>query len=83
MGHRSVTGVGGSLAGVGASVGQICVFVAITFAPVSHVVVITASETLLTLIRAAIFLRQYETCPLKVIVAAFAIFAGSVLVALA
>jgi drug/metabolite transporter (DMT)-like permease len=68
------------LAGIGTSIGQIGFFIAVTFAPVSQVVVITASETLLTLVLAAIFVRQFETVSRRVVVAASAVFIGGVIV---
>jgi uncharacterized membrane protein len=68
------------LAGIGTSIGQIGFFIAVTFAPVSQVVVITASETLLTLVLAAIFVRQFETVSRRVVVAASAVFIGAVIV---
>ncbi len=70
------------LAGLGSTVGQLSFFIAITLAPVSHVVVITASETILTIILTAIFARKSEILTRWIMVAAFAVFAGAVLISL-
>jgi drug/metabolite transporter (DMT)-like permease len=70
------------LAGLASTVGQLSFFVAITFAPVSHVVVIAASETILTLILTAILLRQSEIITRWITGAAVAIFAGAILLSL-
>lgn len=70
------------LAGIGTIVGQLGFFLAITFAPVSHVSVIAASETLLTILLAAIFLRNSENVTSRITAAAVAVFTGAALVAL-
>jgi len=71
------------LAGIASTVGQLSFFAAVMFAPVSHVSVIAACETLLTIILAVIFLQRSESVTRRVVVAATAVFAGADLIALA
>lgn len=71
------------LAGLGSTVGQFGFFAAVWFAPLSQVTVITSSETILTLILAAIFLGNTEIINRTVMLAAAAVFAGAILISIA
>jgi drug/metabolite transporter (DMT)-like permease len=71
------------LAGIASTVGQLSFFAAVMFAPVSHVSVIAACETLLTIFFAVILLRRSESVTRRVVIAATAVFAGAVLITLA
>jgi drug/metabolite transporter (DMT)-like permease len=70
------------LAGLTTSIGQLAFFTAIMFAPVAHVSVIAASETLLTIFLAALFIGQSENISRRIIVAALFVFVGAVVIAL-
>jgi drug/metabolite transporter (DMT)-like permease len=71
------------LAGVCSTIGLTTFYTAITLAPLAHVAVIAASETIITLILSAIILRKSERLGPRVIVPAMFVFAAGVLVALA
>jgi uncharacterized membrane protein len=70
------------LAGLATTIGQLSFFAAITFAPVAHVSVIAASETLLTIFLAAIFIRRTENISRQVVTAALLVFTGAAVIAL-
>jgi uncharacterized membrane protein len=70
------------LAGLATTIGQLSFFAAITFAPVAHVSVIAASETLLTIFLAAIFIRRTENISRQVVTAAVLVFTGAAVIAL-
>ncbi len=70
------------LAGVTSSVGILSFYVAVTFAPVSHVSVVAASETILTLIFGAVLVRRLEAITRQVAIPALAVFGGTALIAL-
>lgn len=70
------------LAGFAVTVGQLSFFVAITYASVSYVSTIAASETLLTIFLAVIFVGRSEAITRRVVVAAVAVFAGATIIAL-
>lgn len=70
------------LAGLAVTVGQLGFFVAITYASVSYVSTVAASETLLTVFLAAIFIGRSEAITRRVVLAAVAVFAGAAIIAL-
>ena len=70
------------LAGFAVTVGQLSFFVAITYASVSYVSTVAASETLLTIFLAVIFVGRSEAITRRVVVAAVAVFAGATIIAL-
>jgi drug/metabolite transporter (DMT)-like permease len=70
------------LAGLTTTIGQLGFFTAIMFAPVAHVSVIAASETLLTIFLAAVIIGQAENISRQIIVAACFVFAGAAVIAL-
>ncbi len=70
------------LAGLTTTIGQLGFFTAIMFAPVAHVSVIAASETLLTIFLAALFIGHAENISRQIIVAALFVFAGAAVIAL-
>ncbi|HEX5451787.1 MAG TPA: DMT family transporter [Candidatus Limnocylindrales bacterium] len=70
------------LAGLMSCLGQICFFVALEFAPVSFVSVVAASETVLTVLLAALVMRRAEAITLRVVVPAALVFAGSAIIAI-
>ncbi len=70
------------LAGLTTTIGQLGFFTAIMFAPVAHVSVIAASETLLTIFLAAVFIGRTENISRRIVVAAFFVFAGAAVIAL-
>ncbi len=70
------------LAGVTTTVGQLGFFIAIMYAPVAHVSVIAASETLLTIFLAAVIIGHAENISRQIMIAAFLVFAGAAIVAL-
>lgn len=70
------------LAGFAVTVGQLSFFVAITYASVSYVSTVAASETLLTIFLAIIFVGRSEAITRRVVVAAVAVFAGATIIAL-
>lgn len=69
------------LAGAASAVGNLCFFLALGQASVSHVSIIAASDTVLTVILAAILFRTTEGVSRMLVVAALAVFGGSVLLA--
>lgn len=70
------------LAGIASTVGQVSFFIAITFAQVSYVSVIAASETLLTLMLSAVLVRHSEKLTFRVSIAAVCVFFGAAIIAL-
>lgn len=70
-------------AGVASSVGQLSFFVAITFAPVSQVSIVAASDTILTVLLGALLYRETERTSRQLVTAAVAVFTGAVVLALA
>lgn len=71
------------MAGVTSAIGILSFYVAVTIAPVSHVSVVAASETILTLIFGAMFVRRVEAITRQVALPALAVFGGTTLIALA
>jgi drug/metabolite transporter (DMT)-like permease len=70
------------LAGVCATIGVLAFFQAIRLAPLSHVAVIAASETIITLVVGSLLLRKSERLSIRVAIPALCVFAGGILVAL-
>jgi drug/metabolite transporter (DMT)-like permease len=68
-------------AGTLSGIGLFTFFAALTVAPLAHVAVIAASETIITLILTSIVLRKTERLSLQIVVPAACVFAGGVLVA--
>jgi drug/metabolite transporter (DMT)-like permease len=68
-------------AGVCSSVGLYSFFAALSFAPLAHVAVIAATETMLTLLLSALLLRGTERLTPRIAIPALCVFAGAVLVA--
>lgn len=71
------------LAGVTSAIGILSFYVAVTFAPVSYVSVVAASETLLTLIFGAVFISRVEAISRRIVIPAVAVFGGTALIAMA
>lgn len=69
-------------AGVLATVGQVCFFLALNYIEVSRVALITASDVVLTTLLAAVILRDYERVTGPVIAASVLIFLGVAAVAM-
>jgi drug/metabolite transporter (DMT)-like permease len=63
------------------ALGLFCFFAAMTYEPLSHVAVIAASETILTLILGSLLLRSTERLSARIAIPAICVFAGGVLVA--
>jgi len=70
-------------AGVAGTFGQLSFFAALAFAPVSHVSVVAGSETVLTVIVAALIARRLEAITIRVVIPAVLVFAGATLIAMA
>ncbi len=70
------------LAGVMSTVGLLTFFVSLAFAPLAHVAVIAASETVITLVLGAILLRRTERLSARVVAPALLVFGAGVLMAL-
>lgn len=70
------------LAGVMSTVGLLTFFLAITVAPLAHVAVIAASETVITLALGAFLLRRAERLSSRVVVPALLVFGAGVLMVL-
>jgi len=68
-------------AGVAGTIGQLSFFIALAFAPVSHVSVVAGSETVLTVILAALIARRVEVITRRVVIPAGFVFAGTALIA--
>jgi drug/metabolite transporter, DME family len=71
------------LAGVAGSIGKLSFFAALNFAPVSHVSVVAAAETVLTVALAATLIRPSEGVTRRLVVPAILVFGGSTLIAVA
>jgi len=69
------------IAGTLSALGLFSFFAALTFAPLAHVAVIAASETILTLLMTSIFLRRTERFSPRLLIPAGCIFAGAILIA--
>jgi drug/metabolite transporter (DMT)-like permease len=70
------------VAGLMSTVGLLTFFLAIAYAPLAHVVVIAASETVITLVLGAIVLGRAERLSARVVAAALCVFGAGVLMAL-
>jgi drug/metabolite transporter (DMT)-like permease len=70
-------------AGVAGTAGQLSFFAALAFAPVSHVSVVAGSETVLTVILAAILAGRLEAITSRVVVPAILVFAGTAMIGVA
>ena len=70
------------LGGVASTIGLLTFFVAIRLAPLTHVAVIAASETIITMMMSWLLFRRQESLPPRVILAAISVFGAGVLVAL-
>jgi drug/metabolite transporter (DMT)-like permease len=68
-------------AGALSALGLFTFFAAMTFEPLSHVAVIAASETILTLVLGSLLLRGTERLSARIALPAICVFAGGVLVA--
>jgi len=71
------------LAGIAGTVGQLCFFAALIFAPVSHVSVVAASETILTVLLAGLVAQGAERITIRIVLPAALVFAGVAAIALA
>jgi drug/metabolite transporter (DMT)-like permease len=69
-------------AGVAGTVGQLSFFAALNFAAVSYVSVVAASETVLTIILAAVLAGRIEAITRRVVLPSLAVFGGAALIAL-
>jgi uncharacterized membrane protein len=70
------------LGGVASTIGLLMFFIAIRLAPLTHVAVIAASETVITMMLSWLLFRRQESLPPRVILAAASVFGAGVLVAL-
>lgn len=70
------------LAGVCSTIGLLTFFLALRLEPLSHVAVIAASETIITLVLGSLLLRRSERLSIRVAIPALCVFAGAILVAL-
>ncbi len=70
-------------AGVAGTIGQLSFFAALAFAPVSHVSVVAGSETVLTVILAALLAGRLEAITRRVVLPAMLVFAGTALIGVA
>jgi drug/metabolite transporter (DMT)-like permease len=70
-------------AGVTGGIGQVSFFAALAFAPVSHVSVVAGSETVLTVIIAALLAGRLEAITGRVVLPAVLVFAGTALIGVA
>jgi drug/metabolite transporter (DMT)-like permease len=71
------------VAGLGGTVGQICFFAALLFAPVSHVSVVASSETVLTIFFSGLVAQRVEQVTRRLVLPATLVFGGAVIIALA
>jgi drug/metabolite transporter (DMT)-like permease len=71
------------LAGITGTIGQLCFFTALAFAPVSHVSVVAASETILTVLLAGLVAQGTERITVRIVVPAVLVFVGVAAIALA
>jgi drug/metabolite transporter (DMT)-like permease len=69
-------------AGVCSTLGLVFFFVALQFSPLSHVAVVTASETVITMLMSRVLFPQRESLSARVLVAASCVFGAGVLIAL-
>ncbi len=70
-------------AGIAGTVGQLSFFAALAFAPVSYVSVVAGSETVITVVLAALLAGRIEAITHRVVLPAGLVFAGTALIALA
>lgn len=70
------------LAGLASSSGQVALFVALSLTAVSYVSVIAASDTLMTVMLAAVFLGRTENLSRWVVIPAVGVFVASALIAI-
>jgi drug/metabolite transporter (DMT)-like permease len=70
------------LAGVCSTIGLLTFFIAIQLAPLAHVAVIAASETIPTLIIGSLIMRKSERLSIRIAIPALCVFAAGVLIAL-
>ncbi len=69
-------------AGVCSTLGLFFFFAALQFSPLSHVAVVTASETVITMLMSRVLFPQRESLSPRVLVAAGCVFGAGVLIAL-
>ena len=70
-------------AGAAGAVGQMSFFSALAFAPVSHVSVVAGSETVLTVVIAALLAGRLEAITARVVIPAILVFAGASVIGVA
>lgn len=70
------------LAGVCSTIGLLTFFLALRLEPLSHVAVIAASETIITLVVGSLLFRKSERLSIRAAIPALCVFAGGILVAL-
>lgn len=70
------------LAGVCSTIGLLTFFLALRLEPLSHVAVIAASETIITLVLGSLLFRGRDRLSIRVAIPSLCVFAGGVLVAL-
>jgi drug/metabolite transporter (DMT)-like permease len=69
-------------AGVCSTLGLVFFFAALQFSPLSHVAVVTASETVITMLMSRVLFPQRESLSPRVLVAASCVFGAGVMIAL-
>lgn len=69
------------MAGVFSTLGLVFFFAALQFSPLSHVAVVTASETVITMLMSRILFPQRESLSPRVLIAACCVFGAGVLIA--
>ena len=69
-------------AGMAGTAGQVSFFAALAFAPVSYVSAVSGSETVLTVMCAAVLARRPEAITMRIIIPALLMFAGTALIGL-
>jgi len=69
-------------AGVCSTLGLVFFFAALQFSPLSHVAVVTASETVITMMMSRVLFPQRESLSARVLVAASCVFGAGVMIAL-
>jgi drug/metabolite transporter (DMT)-like permease len=70
------------LAGVSSTLGLLFFFLALEHAPLAHVAVVSASETVMTMLISLLLFRRREIMTLRVVLAAIAVFGAGALIAL-
>lgn len=69
-------------AGLASTLGLVCFFAALQFAPLAHVAVVSASETVITMLMSRVLFPQREHLSARVLVAACCVFGAGALISL-